>query len=72
MNRKTGRRLLDNAKASSAIAGTEDFKFEQWASQVRYQMLAVLKKKLTKVTNTRNYLISSNKNLMLNEKQFLV
>jgi hypothetical protein len=44
MNSKTGRKLLDNAKASSAIAGTKDFKFEQWASQVRYQMLAVLKK----------------------------
>jgi hypothetical protein len=28
-------------------------------------------KKLTKVTNTRNYLISSNKNLILNEKQFI-
>jgi len=44
MNSKTGRKLLNNAKASSAIAGTKDFKFEQWASQVRYQMLAVLKK----------------------------
>jgi hypothetical protein len=28
-------------------------------------------KKLTKVTHTRNYLISSNKNLILNEKQFI-
>jgi hypothetical protein len=44
MNSKTGRRPLGNTKASSAIAGTEDFKFEQWASHVRYQMLVALKK----------------------------
>jgi hypothetical protein len=56
MNSKTGRRLLDNAKASSAIAGTEDFKFEQWASQVRYQMLAVLKK--TNKSNSHTQLLN--------------
>jgi hypothetical protein len=44
MNRKTGREQPSLKVASSAVAGSENFDFELWASEVKRQMLAALRK----------------------------
>ncbi len=44
MDTNTGKRQHGTPIASSAIAGSKDFNFDLWASEVKHQMITLLQR----------------------------